>query len=143
MMMPSVARVKFIKTKVIFMYHTKGISNQVSSKSTHRIKYYLCSSSSTKMGKNCQKWVTKRGNKGITNRAALRDCRSGQEWLQILVALRISNQGNKITNRGRKFESGQGLQIGVRGISNQARDFKSEQGLQIGREQRVAKCLKI
>ena len=30
-MMSSVARVKFIKTKVIFRYHNKGVSNQVSS----------------------------------------------------------------------------------------------------------------
>ena len=29
MMMSSVARVRFIKTMVIFRYHTKGISNQV------------------------------------------------------------------------------------------------------------------
>ena len=38
MMMPSVARVKFVKTKVTFRYHTKGVSNQVSSNSDHEIK---------------------------------------------------------------------------------------------------------
>ena len=37
MMMSSVARVKFIKTKVILRYHTKGVSNQVSSNSDHEI----------------------------------------------------------------------------------------------------------
>ena len=49
MMMSSVARVKFIKTKVIFRYHTKDVSNQVSSNSDHEIKSYLCSNSTTKM----------------------------------------------------------------------------------------------
>ena len=33
------ARVKVIKAKVIFRYHTKTISNQVSSYSDHEIKY--------------------------------------------------------------------------------------------------------
>ena len=52
MMMSSVARVKFIKTKVVFRCHTKSISNQVSSNSDHKIKSYSSSNSSTKMGKN-------------------------------------------------------------------------------------------
>ena len=65
------ARVKFIKTKVIFRYYTKGVSNQVSPISDLEIKSYSCSKSSTKMGKT-KKWkkifrVRKRGNKGITN----------------------------------------------------------------------------
>ena len=51
-MMSSVARVKFIKTKAIFSYHTQGVSNQVSSNSDHKIISYSCSNSSTKMGKN-------------------------------------------------------------------------------------------
>ena len=73
MMMTSVARVKFIKTKVIFMYHTKGVSNQVSSNSDLENKSYSCSNSSNKMKKKKKKvgkifWVTKRGKKGITNR---------------------------------------------------------------------------
>ena len=50
MMMSSVARVKFIKTKVIFRYHTRGVSN--SSNSGHEIKSYSCSNCTTKMGKN-------------------------------------------------------------------------------------------
>ena len=50
--MSSVARVKFVKTKVIFRYHTKGVSNQVSSNSNNEIKSYSCSSSNTKIGKN-------------------------------------------------------------------------------------------
>ena len=70
--MSSVVRVKFIKTKVIFSYHTKGVSNQVSSNLDHEIKSYSCSNSSTKIGKT-KRWekivcVTKPGNKGITNR---------------------------------------------------------------------------
>ena len=72
MIMSSVARIKFIKTKVIFRYHTKGISNQVSSYSDHEIKSYLCSNCSTKIGKNEKVgkifWIRKRGNEGITNR---------------------------------------------------------------------------
>ena len=40
MMMSSVARVKCIKTKVIFRYHIKGVSDQVSSNSDHEIKSY-------------------------------------------------------------------------------------------------------
>ena len=72
MMMSSVTRVKFIKTKVIFRSHTKVVSTQVSSNSDHEIKSYSCSNSNTKMGKNEKQeklfWVTKRDNKGITNR---------------------------------------------------------------------------
>ena len=72
MMMSSLARVKFIKTKVVFRYHTKGVSNQVSSNWDHEIKSYSCSNLSTKMRKNETMgkifWVTNRGKKGITNR---------------------------------------------------------------------------
>ena len=52
MMMSSVARVKFIKAKIIFRYHTKGVSNQALLNSDHEVKSYSCSTSSTKMGKN-------------------------------------------------------------------------------------------
>ena len=51
MMMLSVARVKFLKTKVFFRYHIKGLSKQVSSNSDHEIKSYSRPNSSTKMGK--------------------------------------------------------------------------------------------
>ena len=40
MMTTSVTGVKFIKTKVIFSYHTKGASNQVSSNLNHKDKSY-------------------------------------------------------------------------------------------------------
>ena len=56
MMMSSVAGVRFIKTKVIFRYHTKDVSNQVSSYSDHEIKSYSCSNSGAKMGKNEKMW---------------------------------------------------------------------------------------
>ena len=69
----SVARVKFIITKVIFRYHTKGVSDQVSSYSDHEIKSYSCSNSSTKKGKNEKVgkilWITNQGK---------RDNKSGQ-----------------------------------------------------------------
>ena len=51
MMMSSVASVKFIKTKVIFRNHTKGVSNQVSPNSDHEIKSYSCSNFSIKTRK--------------------------------------------------------------------------------------------
>ena len=51
MMMSSLVRVKFIKTKVIFRYHTKGVSNQVLSNSDHEIKSHSCLNSSTKTRK--------------------------------------------------------------------------------------------
>ena len=50
--------------------------------------------------------------------AGFRDCKSGQERLQIGAALGISNRDKKITNWGRGFKSEQ-------------RDFKSGQRLQI------------
>ena len=69
----SVAWLKFIKGKVTFKHYTKGVLNQVSSNLDHEIKSYSCSSSSTKMGKNKKVlkifWVSKWGNKGITNRS--------------------------------------------------------------------------
>ena len=88
--MSSVAKIKFIKTKIIFRYHIKGFSNKVSSNSDHQIKSYSCSNSSTKMGKmkKWEKifWVTKRHNKGITNRGkrdykrgSFRDFKLGQK----------------------------------------------------------------
>ena len=52
MMMSSVVRVKFIKTKVIFSYHNKGYHNQVSSNSENEVKSYSCSNFSTKIIKN-------------------------------------------------------------------------------------------
>ena len=54
MMMSSVARINFIKTKAGFSYHTKGISNQASSNPDRE------------KTKKCEKtfWVRKRGNNG-------------------------------------------------------------------------------
>ena len=89
--MPSVPRVKFIKTMVIFRYHTKGVSNQVSSNSVNKIKSEL------------QNGAIRELQIG----ADFRDYKSGQEVLQIGAALAISNQGKKIANWGRDFKSGQ------------------------------------
>ena len=117
-MLPSLARVKFIKTKVIFRYHTKGVSNQVSSNWDHAIKSYSCSNVSTKMRKNETMgkifWVTKWDNKGITNRGGIQ---------------RLEIEAKGITNRG----SSNGFQIGAKGFqivagtTNRGRDYKSAQ----------------
>ena len=47
MMMSSFAMIKFIKTIFSFRYHTKGVSNQVSSISHNKVKSYSCSRSTT------------------------------------------------------------------------------------------------
>ena len=82
MMMSSVARVKFIKTEVIFRYHTRGISNQVSSNLDHKIRSYLRSNSNTKMVKNEKVGKNFLGYKTMW----LRDNKSGQ-------VLAITNRG--------------------------------------------------
>ena len=81
--MSSMARVKFIKTRVIFRYHTKGVSDQVSSNSDHEIKSYSRSNSITKMVKN------EKGQKksGLQNRAMRR--------LQIETGFRITNRAKR------------------------------------------------
>ena len=39
-------------------------------------------------------WITRRGNKGSTNRGRdFKDCKAGQEGLQIAEAVGISNRG--------------------------------------------------
>ena len=126
MMMLSVARVKFLKTKVFFRYHIKGVSKQVSSNSDHEIKSYSCPNSSTKMGEKT--WKSGTNISGLLNGAI--------RGLQI--------QARKISNRGsfRDFKSGerdfklrQILKIGVRWISNWDRNYESGKGLQFGAEQ--------
>ena len=79
-------------------------------------------------GKN-KKWGKNGAIRGLQIGAGFRDCKSGQEELQIGAALGISNRDKKITNRGdRDFKSGKRLQIGTRGISNRGKDYKSRQG---------------
>ena len=92
--MSSVARVNFIKTKVIFRYHTKSVPNQVSSNSNHKIKSYSCSNFSTKMGKKDKREKTFSGLQNGTIRrlqigVGFRDYKSGQDGLQIGAALEI------------------------------------------------------
>ena len=60
--------------------------------------------------------------RGLQIEAGFKDYKLGQEVLQIVAALRISNLGKKITNRGRDFKLGQqGFQIGA-GITNRGRN---------------------
>ena len=69
-MISSVARVTLSKTKFIFRYHRKGVSNQVSLNSDEKIKSYSRLNSITKMGKNEKVGKHFRGYKlvlGITN----------------------------------------------------------------------------
>ena len=94
--MSSVARVKFIKTKVIFGYQTKGVSNQVSS-SDHEIKSYSCSNSSTKMGKT-KKWEK---ISGLQNGAI--------RGLQIEAALGISNWAKRLQIGAKRFQIEAGI----------------------------------
>ena len=63
------------------------------------------------MGKNflSYKWVTKRGNKGIANWAGFRDYKSGQQELEMGIALGISNRGRDFQLGQRDFKSGQKL----------------------------------
>ena len=117
-MMSSVGRVKFLKTKVIFRYHTKGVSNQVSLNSDHEIESYSCSNFSTKMGKTKKSEKFSGLHSGAIKRlqigAGFRDYKSRQEGLQIWAALGISNRGKKITNQSRNFKLGkEGFQIGA------------------------------
>ena len=111
MMTSSVARIEFIKIKVIFSYHNKN----------HKVKKYSCSNSSIKMRKT-KKWKKNYGlqnlairglqieAKWITNRSSFMDFKSGQKYY-------ISRQRN--------LKSGQRLQIGPKEISNGNRDYKS------------------
>ena len=85
MMMSSVARVKFIKTKVIFRYHAKGVSNQVLSSSDYKIKSYSCSNSTTKIWKT-KIWkfsgLQNGAMRGLKIGAGFRDYKSGQGEFQ-------------------------------------------------------------
>ena len=95
-MTSSVARIKFIKTKVIFSYHTKRVSNQISSNSDYKVKSYLCSKPTTKMGKN-KKMETDLPRlqngpiRGLQIGTGFRDYKSGHKGLQIGEALWITN----------------------------------------------------
>ena len=69
--------------------------------------------------------TSKRGKKGVTNRGRFQGLQIGARSITNRGSLKISNQSNKITNRGRDF-------LGQR-------DFKSGQGLQIGAEHTLKK----
>ena len=101
MIMSSATRFKFFTNKVIFRYHTKGVSNQVPSNSDLEIKIYSSSNSSSKMGESgknfspSQNWAIR----GLNMGGGFRDYKSRQERLQIMEILGISNRDKKITNR--------------------------------------------
>ena len=133
MMMSSVARFKNLLKPRSFL----GIIPKASQTTFHQIwisksKSYSYSNSTTKMGKNGKKgkhffWVTKRGNKGITNWGRSQGLQIRAREIKIGAALGISNRGKKITNWGKDFKSGQ-------------IDFKSGQRLQISAEQLLKQC---
>ena len=133
--MPSVAMVKFIKTKVIFGYHGKDVPNKGSSNSDYKIKSYSSSNSSTKMGK------TLRVNEGITNRGRFQGLQIGATEItnrgQLQEFLGISNWGQKDYKSGRGFHiRAKRFQIGTEIANRCKRDLKSGQGIEIGAEQR-------
>ena len=64
------------------------------------------------MGKNflSYKWVTKRGNiRALQIGAGFRDYKSGQQELEMGIALGISNRGRDFQLGQRDFKSGQKL----------------------------------
>ena len=107
MMTSLVARVKFIKIKVVLGIITKPSQNKF-----HHIRI-------TKPKVIHVQVPVPRRFFGLQNGASMglqigtdfRDYKTGQEGLQIGAALGISNRGKKITIRGKK-------------ISNQGRDYK-------------------
>ena len=73
--------------------------------------------------------ITKRGNKGITNRGRFQGLQIGARGITNRGSLRDFKSGQK------NYKSGQRLQIEAREIINRGWDFKLGHGLQIGAEQ--------
>ena len=76
-MMPSVAKVKFIKTKVIFRYHTKGVSNQVSSNSDNEIKSSSCSNGEKRKSEKKFSGLENGAIRGLQIGVGFKDYKSG------------------------------------------------------------------
>ena len=118
MMMLLLAGVKFIKTIYIFRYHTKDVSNQVSSYSDLESKSYFVQITVPKWEKTKKWekmfWITKRGYKRIANR--------GRFWGLQIGARGVTNWGifRDFKSRQKDYKSGQRLQIGA-GITNWCR----------------------
>ena len=118
-MMPSVAKIKFIKTNVNFRYHTKDVSDQVSyirvtkSKVT-QVQIPVPKWEKTKKSEKRLSGLQNGAIRGLQIEAGFRDYKSRQDGLQI---------------GAKRF------QIGVEITSQCKRDFKSGQGLQIGAKQ--------
>ena len=89
--MSSATRVKFIKTKVIFRYDTKGVSNQVPWNSDLEIKIYSSSNYRNKIGESGKNFsgLQNRAIRGLNIGAGFRDYNSTQERLQIRETLGI------------------------------------------------------
>ena len=125
MKMLSVTRIKFIKTKVIFRDHTKGVSNLVSSNLDHKIKSYSCSNSAARMKKN-----EKRDNKGITNRDRFQRLEIKPGGIKNRDSFRDFKSGQKHYNSEQGFQiRAKTLQIVAEITRRGKRDFKLGQGL--------------
>ena len=75
------------------------------------------------IGVKCQQiffGITIGAIRGLQIGAGFSDCKSGQEGIQNVAALGISNRGKKKLKRGRDYKPGQGFQIGA-GITSQGR----------------------
>ena len=104
-MMSSVARVKFIKTKVS---QTNFHQIRITKSKVIHVQVPVPKWEKTKKWKNIF-WVIR----GLQIGAGFRNYKSGQEELQIGAALGISNRGKDISNWGRDYKSGQELQTGA------------------------------
>ena len=98
-MTPSVVRVK---TKVILSYHTKGVSNQVHQIRITKSKVIHVQIPVPKWEKIF--WVTKRGNKGITNRGRFYGFRIGARGITNRVSFRDFKSGQKDYKLGLRFQ---------------------------------------
>ena len=122
-------RVKFIKTNVIFKYHTKVVSKTLYDNRITKPKVIHAQIPVPKWGKiKWEKFFWKQNGaiRGLQIGIGFRDYKSGQEKLQIGTALRISNRGRDFKSSQRDFKSRQRLQIWGKG------DFYSGQRLQTG-----------
>ena len=93
MVMSSVATYKFIKTKAIFRYHTKGVTNQF-----HQSR--ITKSKVIHVHIAVPKWEKRKSEKNFLR------YKTRQKGLQIGAA--ISNRGKEISDWGRYHKSGQG-----------------------------------
>ena len=99
-MMSSVTRVKFIKTNVVFRYHSKDVSIQVritKSKVSH-VQILVPKWEKRKSGK-ISSGLQNGTIRGLQIGTDFMDHKWGQEELQIGATSGISNRGKNISNR--------------------------------------------